>query len=48
MRKVRSLAGVSSFAVDEFSNEFDDEEIQNEFDQELLDELEGYDETHGT
>jgi len=48
MRKVRSLAGVTSFAVDEFSNEFDDEEIQNEFDQELLDELEGYDETHGT
>jgi lysozyme family protein len=48
MRKVKSLAGVTSMAFDEFSNEFDDEEIQNEFDQNLLDELESYDETHGT
>jgi hypothetical protein len=48
LKKVKSLAGVTSFAVDEFSNEFDDEEIQNEFDPSLLDELEGYDETHGT
>ena len=48
LKKVKSLAGVTSFAVDEFSNEFDDEEIQNEFDQELLDELDSYDETHGT
>ena len=48
MKKVKSLAGVTSLAFDEFSNEFDDEEIQNEFDQSLLDELEGYDETHGT
>ena len=48
MKKVKSLAGVTSLAFDEFSNEFDDEEIQNEFDPSLLDELEGYDETHGT
>ncbi len=48
LKKVKSMAGVSSLAFDEFSYEFDDEEIQNEFDPSLLDELEGYDETHGT
>ena len=48
LKKVKSLAGVSSLAVDEFSNEFDDDEIQEEFDQSLLDELENYDEEHGT
>ena len=48
LKKVKSLAGVSSLAVDEFSNEFDDEQIQEEFDQSLLDELEHYDEEHGT
>lgn len=48
LKKVKSLAGMSSLAVDEFSNEFDDDEIQQEFDQSLLDELEHYDEEHGT
>ena len=48
LKKVKSLAGVSSLAVDEFSNEFDDDEIQEEFDQSLLDELENYDEEHGS
>lgn len=48
LKKVKSLAGVTSLAVDEFSNEFDDEVIQEEFDQSLLDELENYDEEHGT
>ena len=48
LKKVKSMAGVSSLAFDDFSYEFDDEEIQNEFDPSLLDELEGYDETHGT
>ena len=47
LKKVKSLAGVSSLAVDEFSNEFDDDEVQKEFDQSLLDELENYDEEHG-
>lgn len=48
LKKVKSLAGVTSLAVDEFSNEFDDDVIQEEFDQSLLDELENYDEEHGT
>lgn len=47
LKKVKSLGGVSSLAVDEFSNEFDDDEIQEEFHQSLLDELENYDEEHG-
>ena len=48
LKKVKSLAGVTSLAVDEFSNEFDDDEIQEEFDHSLLEELEHYDEEHGT
>ncbi len=47
LRKVKSLAGVSSLAFDEFSNEFDDEEIQSEFDDSLLDEIDNFDEEHG-
>jgi lysozyme family protein len=48
LKKVKSLAGVTSLAADEFSNEFDDEEVQNEFDEKLLEELEHYDEEHGS
>lgn len=44
--KVRSMAGMTAKAVDEFSYEFDVDEIEGMYDQELLDELDKYDDDH--
>lgn len=44
--KVRSMAGMTAQAVDEFSYEFDVDEIEGMYDQELLDELDKYDDDH--
>ena len=41
--KVKSMAGVTPMAVDEFSYEFDSDEILQEFDENLLDELNHFD-----
>jgi lysozyme family protein len=44
IKKVKSLAGVTAQAVDDFSYDFDVDEIDNMFDKELLDEIDQYDE----
>ena len=40
------MAGVTAQSVEEFSYDFDVDEIDGMFDQELLDEIEMYDEDH--
>lgn len=46
IKKVKSMAGVTAQSVEEFSYDFDVDEIDGMFDQELLDEIEMYDEDH--
>ena len=46
IRKVKSLAGVTAQSVDDLSYDFDVDEIEKMFDQELLDEIDQYDEDH--
>ena len=41
--KVKSMAGIKSMSVEEFSYDFDSDEVLGEFDQSLLDELDKYD-----
>lgn len=42
--KVKSMAGIKSMSVEEFSYDFDSDEVLGEFDQDLLDELDQFDE----
>lgn len=41
--KVKSMAGIKSMSVEEFSYDFDSDEVLGEFDQDLLDELDKFD-----
>lgn len=41
--KTKSMVGVKSMSVDEFSYDFDSDDLLSEFDQNLLDELDKYD-----
>jgi hypothetical protein len=46
IKKVKSMAGITAQSVEEFSYDFDVDEIDGMFDQELLDEIEMYDDDH--
>lgn len=46
IKKVKSMAGITSMSVEEFSYEFDSDEVMNEYEPSLLDELDSFDEDH--